>query len=44
MYQLRKEKILQIVVPSMVQAENFSDHPRIFGPKEAKKKSVPSQK
>jgi len=27
MYQLR-EKILPIVVPSMVEAENFSDHPR----------------
>jgi len=26
MYQLRK-KILPILVPSMVEAENFSDHP-----------------
>jgi hypothetical protein len=41
---LGKKKILQIVVPSMVLAENFSDHPHIFGPKEAKKKFVPCQK
>jgi len=27
-YQLRK-KILPILLPSMVEAENFSDHPRI---------------
>jgi len=28
MYQLKK-KILPILLPSMVEAENFSDHPRI---------------
>jgi len=27
MYQLRKKKILPIVLPSVVEAENFSDHP-----------------
>jgi hypothetical protein len=27
MYQLKKKKILPIVLPSMVEAENFSDHP-----------------
>jgi len=27
MYQLKK-KILQILLPSMVEAKNFSDHPR----------------
>jgi len=30
MYQLRKKKILPIVLPSMVEAENVSDHPRNF--------------
>jgi len=29
MYQLRGKKILLIVLPSVVEAENFSDHPRI---------------
>jgi len=29
MYQLR-ENILPIVLPSMFEAENFSDHPRIY--------------
>jgi len=29
MYQLRVKKILPIVLPSMVEAENFSDHPCI---------------
>ena len=29
MYQLRKKKILPIVLPSMFEADNFSDHPRI---------------
>jgi len=28
MYQLRRKKILPIVLPSMVEDENFSDHPR----------------
>jgi len=27
MYQLRNKKILPIVLPSMVEAENFSDNP-----------------
>jgi len=26
MYQLRKKKILPILLPSMVEAKNFSDH------------------
>jgi hypothetical protein len=25
-----EKKILQILLPSMVEAENFSDHPRIY--------------
>jgi hypothetical protein len=29
MYQLRKKKILPILLPSMVEAENFLHHPRI---------------
>jgi hypothetical protein len=29
MYQLKGEKILPIVLPSMVKAKNFSDHPHI---------------
>jgi len=32
MYQLRGKKILPILLPSMVEAENFSDHPRIYKP------------
>jgi len=30
MHQLRKKKILPIVLLSMVEAENFSKHPRII--------------
>jgi hypothetical protein len=30
MYQVKKTKIFSIVLPSMVEAENFSDHPRIL--------------
>jgi len=30
MYQIRKKKTLATVLPSMVEAETFSDHPRIL--------------